>query len=446
MKNIIIIILSVFINAEFVFSQVPDNYYNNAEDLSGEELRTALFNIIKNHTQLTYDQLWTAFHYTDKKDDGKVWDIYSNCDYTFDVDKCGNYNSECDCYNREHLFPKSWFGGASPMYTDLFHLYPSDGWVNNKRGDFPFGEITTPTFTSSNGSKIGAARNGLGYTGTVFEPPDEYKGDFARSYFYMLTCYMDKNLKQSNSVMVSTNNNFETWAINMLLQWHRNDPVSEREIYRNNIIYNNYQTNRNPFIDQASFAEKIWNPNYVDNEPKLKIIYPANETITTADSIDIEFTLTNFLLGSDGKIAYKLNNSNYNFTTENTAIRIRNLVSGNNAINLKLVDMSGQDLYPNISKTVNIIYNNILINSQYYNKIHIYPNPAKENINIYIDDSDIENKKLEIYDIYGKLIYRKSLFSNKTTLNTETLQNGMYFIQIKEENSIIYVEKITVNK
>jgi endonuclease I len=249
-----------------VFGQIPNGYYSAAEDKTGLELKIALYNIIKGHTIVSYDGLWNAFKFTDKKTNGKVWDMYSDIpggtppyEYTFTTNQCGNYNSEADCYNREHSMPKSWFNDASPMYSDLFHLYPTDGWVNGKRSNYPFGRVGSPTWTSLNGSKLGNS-NYPGYSGVVFEPRDEYKGDFARTYFYMVTRY--HNVVQNWSSDMLANNQFPaftTWALNLLMEWHEADPVSQKEIDRNNVVYSSYQNNRNPFIDHPEYADLIWN-------------------------------------------------------------------------------------------------------------------------------------------------------------------------------------------
>ncbi len=246
------------------FAQPPASYYTPAEGKSGNALRVAMHNIIKGHTALSYGELWQAFYTTDRRpDNGKVWDIYSDRPgstpayyFTFGSDQCGNYSGEGDCYNREHSVPKSWFGGSvAPMYTDLFHLYPTDGFVNSKRGNLPIGKVINATWTSTNGSKVGTS-NISGYSGSVFEPIDSFKGDFARTYFYMAVCYMDKNLgveTQSNF----SGGNLKPWAKELLLQWAAMDPVSQKEIDRNNAVFLQ-QHNRNPFIDFPELAEMIF--------------------------------------------------------------------------------------------------------------------------------------------------------------------------------------------
>lgn len=237
----------------FAVAQAPASYYLSADGKSTKELKSALHNIIDDHKALSYGDLWDAFRKTDVSEDGKVWDMYSNCTFTFGSDQCGNYSKICDCYNREHSFPKSWFNDDSPMVTDLFHLYPTDGKVNGYRSNYPFGEC-------KNGTVYGTGRLGNstypGYSSTVFEPADEYKGDFARTYFYMLTRYMDVCSSWSTPMM--SGGNFSSWALNLLLEWNEKDPVSEKEIKRNNVIYTNYQKNRNPFIDYPELANKVY--------------------------------------------------------------------------------------------------------------------------------------------------------------------------------------------
>lgn len=256
MKKYLFIISCLAYFGQNGFAQAPDGYYNDANGKCGQTLRSALETVISSHTERTYNNLWTDFYSTDARSDGKVWDMYSNStNFTFGTDQAGNYKKEGDVYNREHSFPKSWFNDATPMYTDLYHIYPTDGYVNNKRGDNPFGEVGTVTYYSNNNfSKLGTASNS-GYSGTVFEPADEYKGDFARSYFYMVTCYASK-VKDWSCDMLS-NGDLSNWAINLLLKWSENDPVSGKERNRIEAVYK-IQGNRNPFIDCPGLEEYIW--------------------------------------------------------------------------------------------------------------------------------------------------------------------------------------------
>lgn len=240
----------------------PAGYYSSANGLNRTSLQLALHDIIDNHTVVDYTSLWTYFQSTDKKSDGKVWDMYSDIPggtpfytFTFINDQCGNYSAEGDCYNREHSFPKSWFNDLEPMYTDLFHIYPTDGWVNNKRGNYPLGVTNSPSWTSTNGSKVGTSSY-PGYEGIVFEPVNGYKGDFARTYFYMAVRYYGEDSGWPGSEMVS-GSQLKPWALNMLMEWDLSDPVSQKEKDRNEAVYL-IQGNRNPFIDNPLYAGLIW--------------------------------------------------------------------------------------------------------------------------------------------------------------------------------------------
>lgn len=235
-------------------------YYDSVNmNLKGASLKTALANKISNHTSRSYDQLWSDFRRTDARDDGTVWDMYSNEKFRFGNDQCGNYSVEGDCYNREHSFPKSWFNDAKPMYTDLFHLVPTDGKVNGMRSNYPFGEVASATYTSKNGSKLGRADSSIGYSGTVFEPVDQYKGDFARIYFYMATAYESK-VSGWNSPHFAKNTypTMNSWSLAMFKKWSSDDPVSEKEINRNNAVYS-IQGNRNPYVDFPGLENIVWN-------------------------------------------------------------------------------------------------------------------------------------------------------------------------------------------
>ncbi|MBN8703659.1 MAG: endonuclease [Bacteroidetes bacterium] len=271
-------LISFLLVTHLCFSQtIPSGYYNSATGLTGTPLKLALHNIIDNHTSVSYNSLHTHFKNTDKKSNGKVWDIYSDVpngtppySYSFiSADQCGSYAGEGDCYNREHAWPQSWFNSATPMESDLFHIYPTDGYVNAQHGNYPFGEVANGLWTSQNGCKLGFC-SFPGYTNIVFEPIDEYKGDIARSYFYMSTRYYTEDNSWSSSAM-TTKASLNQWAVNLLLKWHHQDPVSTKEINRNDAIYV-IQDNRNPFIDHPEWADSIWNSTlYLEVENVLNI-------------------------------------------------------------------------------------------------------------------------------------------------------------------------------
>ena len=283
MKRLLITFLT-FILVVSAIAQPPANYYNSANGLTGNQLKVALHNIIKGHTSISYSNLWNAFWSTDNKGNGIVWDMYSDIPggtpgyvYHLGEDQCGSggcNNSEGTCYNREHSWPQSWFSEQSTPRTDLHHIFPTDCQVNHDRSNYPYGEVSSGT-TFQNGSKLGRSKT-PGYTGTVFEPIDEYKGDFARAYFYMSVRYYGEDAAWKTTDMTAKSE-IKPWAMAMLLRWNRLDPVSQKEIDRNNAIYNDYQYNRNPFIDHPEYADMIWDPNWsVDenNSESVASIHP----------------------------------------------------------------------------------------------------------------------------------------------------------------------------
>jgi len=244
-------------------AQIPNGYYDPANGKTGVALQAALHNIIKGHTVVSYSGIPGYFPSTDAKPGNVVWDMYSDVPggtppYVFHYgsgEECGNYSGEGDCYNREHSWPKSWFNDASPMYSDMFHIYPTDGYVNGRRSNYPYGTVSSASWSSQNGCKLGTC-NWPGYSGTVFEPVDEYKGDFARTYFYMSTRYYTED-SGWNTTDMTNKAQLKPWALQMMLHWNNVDPVSAKETSRNNALYG-IQHNRNPYIDHPEYAAIIW--------------------------------------------------------------------------------------------------------------------------------------------------------------------------------------------
>lgn len=240
------------------------SYYSAADGKCGATLKTALFNIITSHTNIGYDGLWTAYQTTDKRSDGKLYDIYSNTtNYVIGGSAQGaNYSKEGESYNREHIIPQSVFNEKSPMKADAHFVYPADGYINNMRSNYPFGTVGTVTTTSNNGySKLGSAASSLGYSGTVFEPNNEYKGDIARAILYFVTCYESEltssEWKTFDMFDKTSYPSLTTWATTLLLAWSAADPVSQKEIDRNDAV-DALQGNRNPFVDYPGLEEYIW--------------------------------------------------------------------------------------------------------------------------------------------------------------------------------------------
>ncbi len=253
------------------FAQIPAGYYNTSTG-SGYTLKTQLYNIIKGHKDNGYSGLWTTYSTSDRdgqyENDNSIIDVYSENPngadpyvYNFGTNQCGTYSVEGNCYNREHIIPQSTFNSAAPLVSDAHFIPPTDGKVNSIRSNYPHGMVNSPTTTSRNGSKLGPNSNSgiaAGYTGIVFEPINEFKGDIARMYFYFATRYENTVATYPFAMFNGTSNQvFSTTFLNILLAWHNQDPVSTREIVRNNAIYAR-QNNRNPFIDHPEYVQAIW--------------------------------------------------------------------------------------------------------------------------------------------------------------------------------------------
>lgn len=267
-KRLFTTICTLVLTLSMAWAQGPngsETYYQAANGKKGEALKTAMFNIIKiSSAGWSYDGLKEAYKTTDKRSDGYLRDWYSNAtSYTPGSAFSGGTSAEGLGYNREHLVPQSWFKEASPMKSDIWHVVPSDAKINNERGSDPLGEVGSSYSQSKNGySKWGMARSGLGYTGKVFEPNNEVKGDIARAYFYMVTCYEDKISKWNSAANASyvfdgnTYPGLTNWCLTMMMRWSALDPVDDIEIARNNVIA--AKQNRNPFIDYPGLEDYIW--------------------------------------------------------------------------------------------------------------------------------------------------------------------------------------------
>ena len=246
--------------------EMPVGYYNAIDGKQDSVLKSTLGQIIRPHTAIPYgsgaESTWGVFYYSDQDEEGYCMDMY--CDSWKKFTSVGAVVSGC---NIEHSFAKSWWGGSkNDAYKDCYHLNPSNSTANSARSNYPLG---VPTKDLKDQSVTGSLKVGRatyeGETFWVFEPKDEYKGDFARAYFYMATCYGDEltwrlDNKDVGSKYAMRNDSyleFRDWEIEVLLTWHRQDPVSEKETKRMDAV-SDFQHNRNPYIDYPELAEYIW--------------------------------------------------------------------------------------------------------------------------------------------------------------------------------------------
>lgn len=275
---------------------IPDNYYKGVDGKFGaDNILDALNSIIDGHTVINYDGLEPYYKLTDFYAD-TVWDMYSTCRFDYE-DANPQQTKVCDGWNKEHVVCQSWLGSGA-MVSDLYNVYPTDARVNNFRSNYPYGEVNAENgygITKDDNKhalgKLGVSTHGAipnysttsNYTESkyrVFEPHDNYKGDLARTLMYMVARYRGNTLNNGNgkAMFVSGKTNFTDYAREMLLRWHRQDPVSLKEIDRNQAVYG-IQHNRNPFIDYPDLAEYVWGNKVGQTVDLSKLVPSCDEVI-----------------------------------------------------------------------------------------------------------------------------------------------------------------------
>ncbi len=436
---------------------IPAGYYDPVAGLSCDNLKTALFNIIKPtvaNPNPTYTGIWSAAYITDDhlNDAGTktiVWDQYSDnpsgsepYEYTFGTpyqDKGLSGTSEGQRYNREHTFPQAWFGGSiEPMFSDMFIVFPSDKKVNSLRANFPYGKVTSPTTTTLNGTKIGPNTSSASYTATVFEPIDAYKGDLARSTFYVVTAYENMvaawqgNSNANDVLNGSSYPAFDNWYLALLYSWHLQDPVSTKEIDRNNDVYM-IQGSRNPYIDHPEYVALVWQctgvlpVTIIDftatkyNESLLLKWYATYET--NFKLYEIQRSTDGIVFTSIGEVPGK-NLANYSFTDHALPF------AGTVYYRLKMINIDGKSDY---SKTTAVRLNENTAD------IRVYPNPVSQKLNIQLQQGLTQNSQLLTSDITGRIVMQQQIFTGQRIieLNVAGLSPGRYFIKIANGNEMI---------
>lgn len=427
MKKIYSALLLLFVTAGI--AQIPSNYYTTATG-TGFTLKTQLYNIIKGHTDKGYAGLYTTYQTSDRdyyfENDGTILDMYSEKPtgtdpYSYSAgttQRCGTYSVEGDCYNREHIIPQSTFNSAAPMVSDAHFITPTDGKVNGQRSNYPHGPVTSATWTSLNGSKLGASTTS-GYSGPIFEPINEFKGDIARMYFYFATRYENTVAGYSYAMFNGTSNQvFTTAFLNLLITWHNQDPVSSREIARNNAIYTS-QNNRNPYIDHPEYVQKIWNPTADAQAPTS----PANLVSSAKTTTTISLSWT----GSTDNTAVTGYNVYMDNVLKTTVTGLTTTITGLTASTAYSFTVKAKDAAGNISATSNTLNITTAVTGSTATDLLFSE---------YIEGSS-NNKALEISNATGAAI-NLSIYSIKKQTNgagawstglslTGTLNNGSKF-------------------
>jgi endonuclease I len=331
----------------------PVGYYSSATG-SGYTLKTQLFNIISANTvDFGYGGLYDTYLTSDRdyyyENDGSLLDMYTEnptgteCFFTYGTnqDDGTSGTAECQKYNREHIIPQSVFGSATPMYSDAHFVVPSDKYVNGQRGNFPFGKVNAATNTYTNGTKKGNNLNSgysAGYSSTVFEPINEFKGDIARMYFYFITRYESQVSGWSYAMFNGTTNQaLNNTFLNILLTWHLQDPVSQRELDRNDAIYAR-QNNRNPYIDHPEYVCHIY-PSQCAALSNASFNLENSVSIYPNPSVDGNFNITGIndlskitIYNINGQVIQEINNPDI---LNNEYYTVNNLSSGFYIVTLK---------------------------------------------------------------------------------------------------------------
>lgn len=312
MKKIITpIILSTLLFSTFLFTNsnkevsvteasAPSNYYSSINSsMKGDTLKVALYNIIKNHTRIPYDSLEPAMKVTDRDytlsplgtddDNPYIVTLYANYNGNKSTairygDSCGSYNtSGNEIWNKEHIWAKSngFATESKPAHSDLHHLRASDERCNNLRGNLPFNTVSQHTSSNAVENHYKQKTDNYRITNSYFEPRDSDKGDVARALFYMATRYYNGDGSNSAlSLTTGTDSSGGKWGyLDTLLAWHEADPVDEFEAHRNDLIYEQFQHNRNPYIDHPEYARAVFkNEPLVEPDTLTNLTYTGNPT------------------------------------------------------------------------------------------------------------------------------------------------------------------------
>lgn len=458
-------------------SGIPAGYYDTVTTQTCSPLKSALkWRTYPSLTPKTYGDLWTQYLVSDVKprevgittgaSPNVIWDIYSdnptgNDPYNFtpgpvanggQQDNGTNTSTEGVYYNREHSVPLSWFKGSTTNpgpATDYNHIFPTDKVVNAQRSNYIYGEVTSPTFTSLNGSKLGPNAF-AGLTGIAFEPINEYKGDVARAFLYFITRYQD------SMAIFLTNNTSEgqqafepniypsadTPYLRLMLKWHAQDPVSQKEIDRNNAAYT-YQGNRNPFIDHPEYVERIWGANCIATLPvhlvSFKGTLRGSEVVLNWEAKNEDNLQRYEIERSDNNRVYTLvgkvnaaNQSQYQFADDISSLTGRRLY-----YRLRKVDKDGSYTYSDVFST------HIPLRLSF----SVYPNPVSDGtVRVQFAKPVSASAFLQLTDVAGKLIQQVPITEGMTNCSfvTKPLAKGLYLLRLVQPGSNTAVQKIQV--
>ncbi len=435
---------------------IPTGYYDAANGLRCAALKTALRDIINSgFVHRSYSDLWDEYKIGDIQPSelgggNVIWDIYSDdptgpdpYEFVPGTDQCGSYSGEGVCYNREHSFPKSWFGGSTGAGpgSDYHHIFPTDGKVNGMRSNYPYGPVGSATYQSDNGSKLGSS-SWSGLSGTVFEPINEYKGDVARAFLYMVTCYQNSMSSWQHddpsgdlTMDGTTYPSVESSYLQLMMKWANDDPPSQKEIDRNNAAYA-YQGNRNPFVDHPEYINYIWATNCATlpveltsisaryGSDRVKLIWNIDNA-EQFSRFEIERSTDGRTFTREGVVYWTSNISDYSFDDDVTNLE------GNLYYRLKLVDQVGTFKYSKVLRVVVPGKSGINV---------VYPNPVKSTLTIQFRKTTTEPYVVQLTDLAGHLIRETRFASGQSTytLPVQSLPGGTYLLKMTSTSQVLH--------
>mgnify|MGYP001764926136 CR=1 FL=1 len=450
----------------------PEGYYDGAIGLSCAPLKTALKTAITTgNTPKTYGDLWTQYLISDIKprevgtgSANVIWDIYSDNPtgtdpYNFtpgtvasggQQDDGSGGASEGDRYNREHTVPLSWFDGntnTAGAATDYLHIMPTDKFVNNQRGSYIYGEVSNPTWTSQNGSKLGP-NSFAGLTGTAFEPINEYKGDVARAFLYFVTRYQDNMPSYSGGgfgTQAFDNSAFPSVDIDylrLMIKWHNQDPVSQKERDRNNAAYT-FQRNRNPYIDRPEYVSQVWNSTCA-GLGALPVTLEWFKGALKGTNVQLEWQNSNEANFSRYEIQRSVNGTDYQTIATVNGRNMRNYTYSDDVsklggrrlyYRLNMVDKDGSSKLSSV----------FTIHLQANVRFQVYPNPASSNITVELGSS-LFSGSLIVTDMTGRSLYSRQLSNQRgqVAVPVQQLPAGRYLVQLKADNGTVSSQSFNV--
>ncbi len=453
-RNLLFILCLCSLSA---IAQPPATYYDSAAGKTCDVLKTALQKIITNgHVPKTYTDLWTQYTITDVKprtvgtgSANVIYDVYSTIPggtdpYQYDpiTTRCGGYKKEGDCFNKEHSVPESWFNGNHGVpgdATDYNFIFPVDGYVNSHRSNYPYGEVGTVTWPTQNGAKLGQSIF-PGVSGIVFEPIDSFKGDLARAFLYFVTRYQDSlpswgtNPDASQAFDTNLFPGIKVPFLKMMIKWHNLDPVSQKEIDRNNGTFI-YQGNRNPFIDHPEYVDLVWNSSCSGLAAlPVSIVYFTGKL--NAGRVVLNWVSTHEINLQEYMIERSDENGNFHSIATVKPIGlerysytdITDVVQGSKyQYRLKAIDINGKYSYSEIAQ----------ITVPKKELIKVYPNPANTSLEIHLNNVQTSTS-LQLIDPLGRVVLQKTAPVNNGSviLPVNKITNGTYYLKVLVGNNL----------